>query len=67
MGWFGSKKSRNSEGVKPVGIEVVKPVGIRVQENYTYYLGLDGHVWRTDENNTVEMVSTAGVYPTDGF
>ena len=59
MGWFGSKKSGK--------YEYVMNTGIRVQENYTYYLGLDGNVWRTDENNGPEMVATAGVSPAGGF
>jgi hypothetical protein len=59
MGWFGSKKSGR--------FEVVANTGIRVQENYTYYLGLDGNVWRTDENNGPEMVAVSGVSPADGF
>ena len=59
MGWFGSKKSGR--------FEVVANTGIRVQENYTYYLGLDGNVWRTDENNGPELVSVSGVSPADGF
>ena len=75
MGWFGSKKSgkTETERVEPgrnarvPQIEVVKSIGIRVQENYIYFLGLDGHVWRTDENNAREMVATAAVSPEDGF
>jgi len=59
MGWFGSKKSGK--------FEVEMYTGIRVQENYTYYLGLDGNVWRTDENNGPELVSVSGVSPADGF
>ena len=53
--------------------EVVKSTGVSKQAGYLYYLGKDGHVWRTAmarggkrTGGGPELVATAGVSREDG-
>tara|TARA_B100000315_G_scaffold220990_1_gene224064 strand:- start:873 stop:1103 length:231 start_codon:yes stop_codon:yes gene_type:complete len=54
--------------------EVVKSTGVSKQAGYLYYLGKDGHVWRTamarggrKTGGGPELVATAGVSREDGY
>ena len=54
--------------------QVVKSTGVRKEAGYLYYLGKDGHVWRTKmarggkkTGGGPELIKTANVERADGW